>query len=145
MDNKGHIIHIDFGFMFSNSPGGINFESAPFKLTQDYLDIMGGIDSQMYEYFKSLLEKAFYEVRKHLDDIISSIEIMFKDSLFPCFKNGPLIFEEIRKRCSTCYNVGDNMHNEFRELVDRIVTGSANNWRTGQYDAFQKWTNNIER
>lgn len=145
LDNKGHLIHIDFGFMFSNSPGGINFESAPFKLTQDYIDIMGGPNSQMFEYFKSLLNKAFYEVRKHLDDIISMIEIMFKESLFPWFKGGPTIFDEIRKRCSTKYNVGDNLHNEFQELVDRIIGQSLDNWRTKQYDVFQKWTNNIER
>lgn len=29
----GHIMHIDFGFMFTTSPGNINFENAPFKLT----------------------------------------------------------------------------------------------------------------
>jgi hypothetical protein len=34
LDAEGHIIHIDFGFMISNSPGGIDFESAPFKLTE---------------------------------------------------------------------------------------------------------------
>ena len=145
LDNKGHLVHIDFGFMFSNSPGGINFESAPFKLTQDYIDIMGGVNSQMFEYFKSLLNKAFYEVRKHLDDIISMIEIMFKESLFPWFKGGPTIFEEIRKRCSPRFNIGDNLHNEFQELVDRIISQSLLNWRTNQYDVFQKWTNNIER
>lgn len=33
IDAYGHIIHIDFGFMLAISPGGINFESAPFKLT----------------------------------------------------------------------------------------------------------------
>jgi phosphatidylinositol kinase/protein kinase (PI-3 family) len=37
LDEEGHIIHIDFGFMLSNSPGGVNFESAPFKLTRELL------------------------------------------------------------------------------------------------------------
>ena len=69
--------------MFSNAPGGVNFESAPFKLTSEYMDIMGGANSVMFEYFKSLLNKAFYEVRKHLDDMISMIEIIYKDSSFP--------------------------------------------------------------
>ena len=145
MNNKGHLIHIDFGFMFSNSPGNLNFESAPFKLTQDYIDIMGGTDSQMFEYFKSLLTKAFFTVRKHLPDIILMIEIMFKDSLFPCFKGGRAIFEEIEKRCSPRFNVGESQQNEFEELVDRIINASLENWRTTQYDVFQKWTNNIEK
>lgn len=34
LDSKGKLVHIDFGFMFQNCPGGINFEGAPFKLTQ---------------------------------------------------------------------------------------------------------------
>ena len=40
VDVYGHIIHIDFSFMLSSSPGNMNFERAPFKLTQDYIDIM---------------------------------------------------------------------------------------------------------
>ena len=32
----GHVVHIDFGFLLSCSPGGnMNFESAPFKLTSE--------------------------------------------------------------------------------------------------------------
>ena len=44
------MIHIDFGFMLSNSPGNnMNFESAPFKLTQEFIDVMGGLDSSVFE------------------------------------------------------------------------------------------------
>lgn len=56
MDDDGHIIHIDFGFMLSNSPGGVNFEAAPFKLTREYLEIMDsnseGKASELFDYFK---------------------------------------------------------------------------------------------
>ena len=80
LDSKGHLVHIDFGFMFQNSPGGISFEGAPFKLTQEYIDIMGG-DSEIFDYFKSLLIKGFYEIRKHLEDILVLIEITMKGNL----------------------------------------------------------------
>ena len=59
IDNEGHIIHIDFGYMLSNSPGSIAFESAPFKLTQDYVDVLGGVGSQGFEDYKMLCKQAF--------------------------------------------------------------------------------------
>ena len=38
---------------------------------------MGGIDSEMFIYFKSILTAAFFEVWKHIDDLIAMIQIMF--------------------------------------------------------------------
>lgn len=56
VDDVGHIIHIDFGFMLSNSPGGVNFEAAPFKLTRELLEVLDsnaeGRASEMFDYFK---------------------------------------------------------------------------------------------
>lgn len=59
IDNEGHIIHIDFGFMLSNSPGAVGFEAAPFKLTQDYVDVLGGVYSPSFEDYKLLCKQAF--------------------------------------------------------------------------------------
>jgi phosphatidylinositol 4-kinase len=59
IDNEGHIVHIDFGFMLSNSPGSVGFEAAPFKLTQEYVDVLGGIGSQHFEDYKTLCKQAF--------------------------------------------------------------------------------------
>jgi phosphatidylinositol 4-kinase len=42
IDRQGHLVHIDYGFMLQSSPGGIAFEGAPFKLTQEYIDLMDG-------------------------------------------------------------------------------------------------------
>ena len=36
------MIHVDFGFLLSNSPGNFNFESMTFKLTKEYIDVLGG-------------------------------------------------------------------------------------------------------
>lgn len=57
--NFKDIIHIDFGFMLSNSPGSVGFESAPFKLTQEYVDVLGGALSPEFEKFRALFKQAF--------------------------------------------------------------------------------------
>lgn len=59
IDSEGHIVHIDFGFMLSNSPGSVGFEAAPFKLTQEYIEVLGGIGSDDYEDYKKLCKQAF--------------------------------------------------------------------------------------
>lgn len=59
IDNEGHIIHIDFGFMLSNSPGSVGFEAAPFKLTHEYVEVLGGVGSPEWEDFKKLCKQAF--------------------------------------------------------------------------------------
>ena len=56
--------------MLSNSPGNIGFEAAPFKLTFDYIEVMGGVDSPMFQEFKRLFHDGFETVRKHCDRIV---------------------------------------------------------------------------
>lgn len=38
----GSIFHIDLAFIFGSSPGGISFETAPFKMTKEYVKVLGG-------------------------------------------------------------------------------------------------------
>lgn len=39
LDGEGHIIHIDFGFILSCSPRNLGFESSPFKLTHEFVEV----------------------------------------------------------------------------------------------------------
>eukprot|EP01133_Synstelium_polycarpum_P012824 gene12824-15053_t len=89
LDKEGHIIHIDFGFILSNSPGGMSFESAPFKLTQDLLDVMGGTQqTPMFHYFQALFVRGFLMARKHFDKFASFIELMMTGPKMSCFQGG---------------------------------------------------------
>lgn len=131
------MVHIDFGFMFQIAPGGFHMENAPFKLTQEYIEMMDGTESEIFSYFKSLLIRGFVEIRKNLEDILIIIEIMMKDSKLPCFIRPKTVLSEIRDRISLKYNTQQvDGEKDYFEMVDRLIKYSANNWRTKQYDNF---------
>jgi phosphatidylinositol 4-kinase len=56
---QGYLIHIDFGFMLSNVPGkGIEIEKdVPFKLISDYIELLGGQKSKLFQLFRKLFFK----------------------------------------------------------------------------------------
>ena len=140
VDMYGSIIHIDFGFILGISPGGINFENAPFKLTKEYVEIMGGKDSLYYQMYKDLMVKGMIICKKYVDDIVNIAEIMSKGSKMPCFynKNTDDIFKKFRERFYP-----DKKDEDFIKIVDDMVNFSYDNFRTNQYDNYQKLTNGI--
>ena len=87
IDMKGHLIHIDFGFVLGISPGNLNFESAPFKLTSEYVEILDGFDSPIFEYYKSLMLRGMMEAKKHVDSLTKIIEIMSKGRIIIIITN----------------------------------------------------------
>ncbi|XP_065874170.1 phosphatidylinositol 4-kinase beta 1-like isoform X2 [Euphorbia lathyris] len=141
LDEEGHIIHIDFGFMLSNSPGGVNFESAPFKLTRELLEVMDsdaeGIPSEFFDYFKVLCIQGFLTCRKHAERIILLVE-MLQDSGFPCFKGGSRTIQNLRKR----YHL-NLTEEQCVSLVLSLISSSLDAWRTRQYDYYQRVLNGI--
>ncbi|KAJ3115410.1 phosphatidylinositol-4- kinase, partial [Physocladia obscura] len=70
-DDEGHTVHIDFGFILDIAPGGIEFEASPFKLTTEFITLMGGDTSTTYSPFA--------------DEIVQMVALMLKSGL-PCFK-----------------------------------------------------------
>ena len=140
IDMYGNVIHIDFGFILGISPGGINFENAPFKLTKEFVEIMGGVDSLYFRMFKDLMIKGMIICKKYVTNIINIAEIMSKGSKMPCFDNKNIEDILLKFRERFYENKKDE---EFIQIVDNLVNLSYNNFRTNQYDNYQKFTNGI--
>lgn len=52
------------------------FEQSPFKLTPEFVDVMGGVESPLWIEFQHLLLKGLMAARKHMDRVINIVEIM---------------------------------------------------------------------
>ncbi|PCH38077.1 hypothetical protein WOLCODRAFT_142388 [Wolfiporia cocos MD-104 SS10] len=139
LDRDGHLIHIDFGFMLSNSPGNIGFEAAPFKLPLEYIEVLGGIDSKAFAEFKRLFREGFEAARKHCDRIITLVELMQNDSSLPCFAAlGEQTAAQLRERFQQGLT-----HASVEEHVNRLVESSlGSNW-TRLYDSYQYYSQSI--
>lgn len=138
LDREGHLVHIDFGFMLSNSPGYVGFESAPFKLTPEYVELLGGLHSPEFARFKELLFQGFLELRKHHERIIVLVEGMLRDSRLPCFHAGEAALAHLRQRFHVALTEG-----QLRQVIERLVISSAFNVFTKLYDTFQYYSNGV--
>ncbi|EJF65958.1 kinase-like protein [Dichomitus squalens LYAD-421 SS1] len=139
LDRDGHLIHIDFGFMLSNSPGNIGFEAAPFKLPLEYIEVLGGLDSPAYREFRKLFREGFDACRKHCDRIVTLVELMQKDSTLPCFAAfGEQTASQLRDRFQQGLT-----QSAVEEHVQRLIdTSLGSNW-TRLYDSYQYYSQSI--
>ncbi|CAG8562625.1 3182_t:CDS:10, partial [Scutellospora calospora] len=134
LDDEGHIIHIDFGFILDIAPGGINFESSPFKLTTEMIQVMGGsADVQQFKWFSELCIKAYLAVRPYAENICQCVGLMLSSGL-PCFKGETL--KRLRERFQL-----DKTERRAADYMIVKIHQSFENKRTVWYDSFQKATN----
>ncbi|KAL7270325.1 Phosphatidylinositol 4-kinase pik1alpha (PI4-kinase)(PtdIns-4-kinase) [Rhizina undulata] len=134
IDNQGHIIHIDFGFMLSNSPGSVGFESAPFKLTQEYVDVLGGVGSPGFNQFRKLCKQAFQALRKSAEKLILLVELTGKESRMPCFASG-VTYAVSALRLRFQLQLSEAEAEAF--VDDVLIQKSLGSYFTRMYDQFQ--------
>ncbi|XP_037310613.1 phosphatidylinositol 4-kinase beta [Pungitius pungitius] len=137
LDAEGHIIHIDFGFILSSSPKNLGFETSAFKLTTEFVDVMGGPDGDMFNYYRMLMLQGLIAARKHMEKVLQIVEIMQQGTQLPCFHGS-----------STMRGLKERFHMSLTEeqlqlLVDQLVDGSMRSLTTKLYDGFQYLTNGI--
>lgn len=107
IDSEGHVIHIDFGFLLTNAPGkGLNFEKAPFKLTDEFVDVMNGVESKYFKKFRQKLISGFSAIHNKAEHLICLVEMMItSQNDLDCFKGGrERVIFELRHRLFPYHN-----------------------------------------
>ncbi|CDW71897.1 phosphatidylinositol 4-kinase [Stylonychia lemnae] len=138
VDIEGHILHIDFGFLLSNAPGkGVQLEKkAPFKLTMELVEVLGGLKSKKFREYRELMRLGFMALQEHADKIIKLVEMMFLSQPdLPCFIQGESLIKELKERILP----GGHQMSEIEAArhIDQLIQVSYENWRTKIYDKFQ--------
>ncbi|XP_029655099.1 phosphatidylinositol 4-kinase beta-like [Octopus sinensis] len=119
LDAEGHMLHIDFAFVMSSSPGrNLGFEVSPFKLTDEFVEVMGGLESDMFRFFKSLIFQGLVAARKHVERIITLMEIMqVGNPTLPCFKNSTCSIQS-KRLSNLTYSVIDTELLTWMEYIE---------------------------
>ena len=90
---KGHLFHIDFGYIFGRDPKPF---PPPMKLCKEMVEALGGITSSpqpfapdalhpttanLYTHFQSLAILAFILLRRHVNDLLGLFAALAKSKL----------------------------------------------------------------
>jgi hypothetical protein len=136
LDTAGHVIHIDFGFVFGVAPGGsFSLElSTPFKITEEMLEVLGGVQSPFFSEFVTLFCCGFVALRAHMDTFLTIVEITSNSSSFKCFegREPSEVIEKMRTRF--CPDLSEESAVAF--AMD-LIKQSTQSYGTKQYDYFQ--------
>lgn len=142
LDTAGHVIHIDFGFIFGIAPGG-SFsleQGVPFKLTDEMVNVMDGLGSPLFSEFVTLFCCGFLALQEHYETFTTIVDVTCQGSTFKCFEG------------RECSEVVSKLKERFRPELNKVDTIthamelirlSYNATGTTQYDFFQYMSQGI--
>ncbi|CAF3629224.1 unnamed protein product, partial [Didymodactylos carnosus] len=135
VDDDGHIIHIDFGFMFESSPGGNMRFEPDIKLTAEMILIMGDLTAPAFQWFKELCIKGYLALRPYRHHFQTLVALML-DTGLPCFRGHTL--EQLNARFKP-----DASEADAGRYMHDVINRCAHSLRTRLYDIIQWYQNQI--
>jgi len=160
LDDVGHIVHVDFGFMLCGSPGGKaaqqmgGFEhTGGFKLTAELMEVLD-CQPDVYKLFKELLVAGRAAVRQEAEELLSLLQLSLigsENSSMMCFESPrghpEDVLEDVCDRLCLPRKGGRpedvRSEHDFSIFAERLVDSSVDHWRTRLYDTVQYMQNGI--
>lgn len=135
LDADGHLFHIDFGYLLART---IKFERAPFKLTDEFIEVLGGDESKYFKTYANLCVNGFLAARKHYEKILILVQMSAGEgAAIPCL-DGEHVAPQLQSRFHL-----DWSEKQCEEFFLEMITDARDNWRTQIYDTYQRIVNDI--
>lgn len=130
IDGDGHLVHVDFGFVLGLHPGIFCVETAPFKMSSEYIYMLG---DKMDE-FKKLFIQGFVAIRKHHKKILQIMEICMGNPKYRFLDSNAV--DTFKKRLRNDIN-----NRELEDYIISLIDWSLRSTTTGLYDSYQYFSN----
>eukprot|EP00980_Cylindrotheca_fusiformis_P001499 scaffold346_cov116-Cylindrotheca_fusiformis.AAC.13 len=147
LDRQGNIIHIDFGFVLGDRPKmgkvPIFSEPAPFKLSTEFWDVLGGWNVNqggLGVRFCHMLESAFASASKHAEEIVSLVEATML-TLTQRPQQARMLANGVRTRLRMRGPPGSK---EQKAFIMELVNAAHTSWGASTYDWLQRNMNGYQ-